>query len=109
MLASILVEFESNPFEPRLARSSPVYDTVQCTAAHAKSIAPGLRKLIEKSAFCDGALRKLEKILAEDINMRALFGTTQAIDIIQGGVKSATTLISIVVYVTHEYLSERFA
>lgn len=88
MLAAILVEFESNPFKPHLARSSPVYDTVQCTAAHAKSISPSLRNLVEKSAYCDGALKKLEKILAEDISMRSLFGTTQAIDIIQGGVKS---------------------
>ncbi|EIM87292.1 carboxypeptidase S [Stereum hirsutum FP-91666 SS1] len=107
MLAAILVEFESNPFEPRLARSSPVYDTIQCTAAHAKSIAPGLRKLIKKSAFCDGALRKLEKTLAEDINMRALFGTTQAIDIIQGGVKTNALPEQAYAIVNHRIATDR--
>jgi Gly-Xaa carboxypeptidase len=34
------------------------------------------------------ALQRLEAELTKDINLRALIGTTQAIDLVQGGVKS---------------------
>lgn len=90
MLSSLLVTYEDNPFPVQLARDTPIYTTVQCLAAHSKSIDSILRKLIKASATCNKALKKASELLAENIKMKSLMGTTQAIDIINGGVKSAS-------------------
>lgn len=88
MLASLLVTYESNPFPVQLARDTPVYSTVQCLASHARSMDPRLRKFIVSSATSDKALQEASEALAEDVGMRSLIGTTQAIDVIGGGVKT---------------------
>lgn len=52
---------------------------------------PALRKLVGKSIKSDFALRKLEKTLFSNpdtgLQVRSLLGTTQAVDLIEGGVK----------------------
>ncbi|THH12982.1 hypothetical protein EW146_g7187 [Bondarzewia mesenterica] len=88
MLSALLVEFEAHPFKVHLSRGTPVYSTVQCLAAHAKDVSLHLRALIKASAHSDKALRKAEKELFKDKGFKALVGTTQAIDLIQGGVKA---------------------
>ncbi|KAH9962677.1 carboxypeptidase S [Russula dissimulans] len=88
ILARLLVEYEANPIEPHLDRGTPVYDTIQCVGQHAKHFPAHLRALIKTSVHSDRALRKLEEALIRDRFYRALIGTTQAIDLVQGGVKS---------------------
>ncbi|KAH9975656.1 hypothetical protein BJV74DRAFT_178104 [Russula compacta] len=88
ILSRLLVEYESNPIEAHLERGTPVYSTVQCVAQHAKDFPSQLRALIKASVHSDTALRKLEAELIRDPMFRALIGTTQAIDIVQGGVKA---------------------
>jgi len=87
MLSSLLVHFEANPYPVTIARSSPVYGTLQCQAAHGSDMDVTLRKAIVKSVKSDRALKKLEKSVAKDLTLRSLIGTTQAIDLISGGVK----------------------
>uniref|UniRef100_A0A0W0EU16 Putative carboxypeptidase S n=1 Tax=Moniliophthora roreri TaxID=221103 RepID=A0A0W0EU16_MONRR len=65
-----------------------MYDLFQCFAAHAKDIPSSLRKAIKKSATSDKALRQVEEQLFKDPVYKSLVGTTQAIDVIRGGVKS---------------------
>ncbi|EGN96601.1 hypothetical protein SERLA73DRAFT_184690 [Serpula lacrymans var. lacrymans S7.3] len=88
MLAQLLVEFEQNPFEVHLSRDSPTYKTVQCLAAHAPDLPPSLKKEILESEYSDRALSAAEKTLFENRKFKSLVGTTQAIDLIQGGVKT---------------------
>ena len=88
ILARLLVEFEANPIEPHFERGTPVYSTVQCAAEHAKDFPAHLRALVKASVNSDRALRKLEATLINDPFYRALIGTTQAIDLVQGGVKT---------------------
>jgi len=47
-----------------------------------------LRALIKRSVHSDRALRKLEAELIKNHEYKSLIGTTQAIDLIQGGVKT---------------------
>ncbi|KIJ20954.1 Merops: M20.UNA, partial [Paxillus involutus ATCC 200175] len=88
ILAELLVTFERNPFEVHLARGSPTYKSVQCLARHAPDLPATLRKDIIHAEHSDKALRSVEKQLFQDPTFKNLVGTTQAIDIIQGGVKA---------------------
>ncbi|KAF7308645.1 Gly-X carboxypeptidase [Mycena chlorophos] len=88
ILAKLLVKYEANPYKLELSRESIPYALVQCHGEHGAEMPKKLKKLIKHSAHSDHALRKLEKVLFEDRPFRALVGTTQAADIIHGGVKS---------------------
>ncbi|EIM87284.1 carboxypeptidase S [Stereum hirsutum FP-91666 SS1] len=88
ILAALLVTYEDNPFPVQLARDTPIYETVQCLAMHSKSIDSTLRKFIKESTTSDKALKKASELLAENIKMKSLISTTQAIDIVNGGVKT---------------------
>ncbi|KAJ7066750.1 hypothetical protein C8F01DRAFT_715736 [Mycena amicta] len=88
ILAKLLVKYEQNPYKLELSRDSIPYALVQCRGEHAETIPKGLKKLIKHSAHSKHALRKLEKVLFQENAFRALVGTTQAADIIHGGVKS---------------------
>ncbi|CAE7137047.1 unnamed protein product [Rhizoctonia solani] len=111
ILASLIAEIESTPYLPGLARSSPIYGLLQCTAAHVPSIPSSVRSSILRSVCppeasrsqlrkCDKALHEVEHALFEaksDLNQgseekarayRSLLGTTQAVDMIKGGVKA---------------------
>lgn len=47
-----------------------------------------LRRTILHSIKSDKALKKLEKIISTDKSLKSFVGTTQAIDLIEGGVKT---------------------
>ncbi|KAI6106077.1 hypothetical protein EDD16DRAFT_205926 [Pisolithus croceorrhizus] len=61
--------------------------TIQCLAAHAPNMPDHLRRNILASAYSDKALRAAEDVLFTNSVFKNFVGTTQAIDIIQGGVK----------------------
>lgn len=87
ILAQMLVKLEANPFKAQLARNSPIYKSVQCLAAHAPDLPEHLRKDIFASAYSDEALHAAENALFTNLAFKNLVGITQAIDIVQGGVK----------------------
>ena len=82
-----MVKLEEHPQEPRLNRDTVVFANLQCLAAHAKELPCHLRKDLKASVHSDKALRRVEKEMFQDLVLRSLAGTTQAIDMIQGGVK----------------------
>ncbi|KAF8909393.1 carboxypeptidase S [Gymnopilus junonius] len=88
ILSALLVHYEQNPYEVKLTRNEPVYDTLQCVAEHGKSVPSYLRTIIKRSARSDGALYALTSFIRQDKVLKSLVGTTQAIDLIHGGVKS---------------------
>ncbi|CDO73281.1 hypothetical protein BN946_scf185008.g43 [Trametes cinnabarina] len=88
MLAQLLVHYEANPYEVHLSRGTPVYWTSQCLAAHAPELPHKLRKSLKKATKSDKALKEAERELFKDKTFKALVGTTQAIDLINGGVKT---------------------
>ncbi|KAI0072680.1 carboxypeptidase S [Panus rudis PR-1116 ss-1] len=88
ILSALLVKYEENPYTPRIGRGTPMYIKAQCLAVHAPELPSDLRKALKNSVKSDKALRKAEEILFEDRMFKALVGTTQAIDLISGGVKT---------------------
>jgi Gly-Xaa carboxypeptidase len=87
-LSRLLVEYEANPIQPHLERGTPIYSTIQCVGKYAQNLPAQLRALVKTSVHSDRALRKLEAALIKDRIYSALIGTTQAIDLVQGGVKA---------------------
>ncbi|CAE6471865.1 unnamed protein product [Rhizoctonia solani] len=111
ILASLLVEIESTPYTPGLPRSSPIYSLLQCFAAHVPSVPPSFRSSVldsicpadastHKRRRCDKALQDVESALFDPSSewnhgnefaarsYRSLLRTTQATDLINGGVKA---------------------
>ncbi|THH01774.1 hypothetical protein EW145_g6858 [Phellinidium pouzarii] len=88
ILASLLVEYEAKPIPAVIDRTTPIYGMMQCLAKHAPDMDKKFRKTILNSASSDKALRKLEKTIAEDRMLKSFVGTTHAIDLIEGGVKT---------------------
>ncbi|KAF7308646.1 Gly-X carboxypeptidase [Mycena chlorophos] len=74
ILAKLLVAFEQNPPEVRLTRESIIYEFLQCTGEHGAAMPEKLRRVIQRSAHSDRALRQLQEILSEDPLSRALCG-----------------------------------
>jgi Gly-Xaa carboxypeptidase len=88
ILSALLVEYESNPFEVHIARNTPVYRTLHCLAEHAPLLSPKVKKAVKMSVHSDKALNEVEAYFFQDPNFKSLAGTTQAIDLIGGGVKA---------------------
>ncbi|KAJ9118393.1 hypothetical protein QFC24_006222 [Naganishia onofrii] len=84
ILSKLLVHLEANPFEPSLTAASPYLKYLTCLADHA----PEVGKSFVKSVKNPKRWAKLAKQLAkESLQNRAFLATTQAIDLISGGVK----------------------
>ncbi|KAF4569828.1 hypothetical protein EYR40_008808 [Pleurotus pulmonarius] len=88
MLAALLVEYESNPYNVHIDPYSPIFGTLSCYAEHAKELPASLRKAIKDAPHSKKAMHSLEKVILADKMYRSLIGTTQAITLTQGGVKS---------------------
>jgi Gly-Xaa carboxypeptidase len=88
MLSQMIVEYEANPYTPMLKRDTPVFESLQCFAAHAEDMPKKLRRELQRAGKSDRALKKAQEIVFQDPILKGLAGTTQAIDVIAGGVKS---------------------
>lgn len=88
ILASVVTELEANPHVPKLARDRTYYQGLQCRAKYDAGFPSDMRKLVIESQTSDEKLHELETKLDDfDPAYSASAGTTQAIDIIYGGVK----------------------
>jgi Gly-Xaa carboxypeptidase len=109
MLSALLVKFEKNPYPIELERESPVYQLLQCLAEYAPNLDESVRKIIKESAQSDRALRKLEDYVSQDAGLKSLVSTTQAIDLIGGGVKANALPESAWAVVNHRIATQRCA
>ncbi|KAJ3552583.1 hypothetical protein NM688_g4078 [Phlebia brevispora] len=88
ILASLITELEAHPHATNLYRNATYYQGLQCEAAHDPDLPRHLKHLIQSSLHSKKALAKLEnELLRINPQYKALTGTTQAVDIVQGGVK----------------------
>ncbi|KAJ6518628.1 hypothetical protein C8R45DRAFT_1011 [Mycena sanguinolenta] len=88
ILAKMVVQYEENPYEIELSRDSVPYALVQCHAAHGATMPKKLKHLVQRSRRSKRALNTLRDVLVEDRQFKSLISTTQAADIVHGGVKS---------------------
>ena len=65
-----------------------MFATLQCLAEYAQSLPSNLRHTIKKSVYSDKALDSLQSYILKDNELYSLVTTTQAIDLVGGGVKS---------------------
>ncbi|KAL4066388.1 hypothetical protein V8B97DRAFT_1979578 [Scleroderma yunnanense] len=88
LLAHAISAIEANPHKPQLLRNGTPFTTVQCLAEHSPLFPDELRSLARKAVKDDSALEKLTAALAKlSPLMKAIMTTTQAVDVIEGGVK----------------------
>ncbi|EKM49935.1 uncharacterized protein PHACADRAFT_188329 [Phanerochaete carnosa HHB-10118-sp] len=88
ILALAIAELEAHPHQPQLLRNGTFFQEVQCAAAHGPHVSTEFRKLAKAAIDDDTALERLTKLLLEHIPMSvAKLATTQAVDLISGGVK----------------------
>ena len=73
----------------KLLRTGTYFRTLQCGAAFDDNLPKSYREIVRKAAHSDSALAELQEyILKQNPNLSAAkLGTTQAIDLIGGGVK----------------------
>ncbi|KAG5359905.1 Carboxypeptidase S [Yarrowia sp. C11] len=88
LAALIIAEIEKTPYKPLLTQQNPFFYTLQCVADHDPSLSDAVKTLIRKSGNDLIANKKLVSILSANPKYRDLIRTTQAVDIINGGVKS---------------------
>ena len=88
MLASAVTELEAHPHEPVLHRDGTLFTEIQCAAAYGPDISPQFKSVARAAVDNDTALEELKKLVLEHVPYSAAkLGTTQAVDLISGGVK----------------------
>ncbi|VDC00493.1 unnamed protein product [Peniophora sp. CBMAI 1063] len=89
VLSRIVALLEDNPFPAMLKRDSTYFRSLRCEAAYDDSFSDELRGYLARAISDDAALKAAQKKLLQlDENLfRAFAGTTQAVDVIHGGLK----------------------
>ncbi|KAH8676161.1 hypothetical protein BX600DRAFT_454412 [Xylariales sp. PMI_506] len=83
IISEIVVSLESNPYGPQISEGSPVYNHLSCQAKYSPDVAPKITELIKK-----GDLEGLaQEVAGTNRAAQFLIQTSQAVDIINGGVK----------------------
>lgn len=106
MLADMITTLEEKPFEPKLSREEPFYWTWKCLAEYAPDINDDLRAAVKASASNDDALAEAERLLVQEPIYKVNLQTTQAIDMINGGVKSNALPEQAYAVVNHRILTQ---
>ena len=109
-MAAMVKALEDNPFPTALLRDKTYFASLQCSAAHDATLAPERAQLIANATVDDAALSELhETLLAEGGNLyRAITGTTQAIDIVNAGVKVNALPEKVDAIVNHRIAEHRY-
>lgn len=109
IISQILVDFENHPYEVKLHRSNPMYTLLQCEAAYTppEAMLPRFRSAIRRSLISDTALEFVNEVMSMDKIWSAFVGTTQAADLIRGGVKVNALPEQATAVVNHRIALER--
>jgi Gly-Xaa carboxypeptidase len=87
-MASELVSLiESNPHSPSLSPQNPYLGLMECGAQHAPNFPKGLKKLLRKSTGAKARSKLAREASKQSLAIKYLMTTSQAVDIIRGGVK----------------------
>ncbi|KAJ6591664.1 hypothetical protein DFH09DRAFT_907487 [Mycena vulgaris] len=88
ILSQIVVALEHTLHEASFPRSGTAFANVQCAIAHGPDSSPSLKLLARMALTDDAALEELKQYLSDsDPLFDAMLRTTQAVDIVYGGVK----------------------
>lgn len=93
---------------PHQSRDEPLFEAFRCFAEHGEDMPDELRRLIARSKTSDRALNALTNEVSKNRLFKSLAGTTQAIDIIHGGVKANALPEQAYALVNHRIAVTRF-
>ncbi|EGV61694.1 carboxypeptidase S [Yamadazyma tenuis ATCC 10573] len=105
IMAKLIDRIESVDFSPAITNANPLMNALQCMAEHGQ-IEKSLKSDIIKAVFDANANKKLVEYLSKDPSTEFLIKTSQAVDIIQGGVKSNALPEYVSVVVNHRISAE---
>lgn len=88
LLSRLISKIEDVEFESIITNANPVLNQLQCVAEHSSSVDASLKKTILQAHMNKRANIKLLEYLSKDPESKFLVTTSQAVDIIYGGVKS---------------------
>ena len=83
-MSLLLAELEANPFEPYLDPANPYLKYLSCLSEHAPGMPKSLRSAVKDPRKWPALARTLA---ASERRVNSFLATTQAIDLIKGGVK----------------------
>lgn len=86
IMAELIRTMEGNPFAPGFEDANPVLGFYRCAAEHAPSMSKELRRIILDIDAGDNRQR-LIKLIESRPEMKYMIQTSQAIDVVRGGVK----------------------
>lgn len=86
--ADLITLIESSAFPSDFQLDNPIYGTLTCIAEHSVSLPSSIKKVILNAGVDEKYRNELTKYVSNDKALRDLIRTTQAIDIIHGGVKA---------------------
>ncbi|KAF5092671.1 hypothetical protein D0Z00_004469 [Geotrichum galactomycetum] len=78
---------ESDPFEPVLSVHNPYYQFLQCLAVHSDELDPAFRAAILNAGHNSVANRAVQRAISADRLTRYNIQTSQALDLVSGGLK----------------------
>ncbi|KAJ3251300.1 hypothetical protein HDU77_005993, partial [Chytriomyces hyalinus] len=85
LMSQVINALESNPYKVLLTDTNPYLGTVACTAEHSPNADPHVRKLLQNFGRNSEALATY--LAAQSLKDRYRMASSQAIDIISGGLK----------------------
>lgn len=86
--AELISQLEKTPFSANLTPENPFMQALNCVAEHNDDWPDAVRKAILESPYDPKQKERVISFLQRDRMLDALIRTTQAVDIIHGGVKS---------------------
>lgn len=105
IISNIVQSLESAPYSPSLSTQSPIFSLLQCAAEHgelASNLKANVRAGARPGGKGDKARMRAAKLFA-DIGrpQQYLVSTSQAVDVISGGVKGGSIFLLRLVESTH--------
>ncbi|CCK69349.1 Gly-Xaa carboxypeptidase KNAG_0C02380 [Huiozyma naganishii CBS 8797] len=86
--SQLIALMEDNPWDYDFQLDNPLYGMLSCSAEHSSTLAPHVRDAIVNASWDERKRRELTDYVASQKTLRDLIRTTQAIDIIHGGIKA---------------------
>ncbi|KAK6464234.1 hypothetical protein DFJ63DRAFT_285112 [Scheffersomyces coipomensis] len=106
ILAQLINKIEDVQFDSIITNANPLLQHLQCIAEHSDSIDIDIKKSILKAHLDQSSNSKVMDYITNQLHSKYLITTSQAIDIISGGVKSNALPEHVSVLVNHRIAVE---
>lgn len=87
MIADLIHEIEAEDYPLDVSPKNPFFYQLQCEAKGSKEMSQSLKSDISKLGYDSGAKSRVLDYVSQALDRKALISTTQAIDIVYGGLK----------------------